>query len=339
MTTKALSRVETPSYSFYVNASNPELIQRAAILSGSVTVRGRTGPRIIEQIELGADTDVMFDFASYEKPGSTEPLEAWLERQRIAGAKRVLTPGRWIESSKDPGYCRQVLHDEVSRVDATDGTDAVLLFAVHHHWLTRHADAVASVLGELARPAALVLGHKGDPLSVGGAVDGMIHITKRASDLSLLRIDHGGIGGVAFGAAHASFGLRAGNRHVVPPGKSAWGKPYDSSARLFVKDKLDWFTAITIAGWATAEVPERCDLECCDGKPLSRYLDNRLASDAERHNMIALADVASYIVNAGPNERRRLFAELCKRAVGQYDRLASMGIVPKSQLQAWALWA
>lgn len=92
-------------------------------------------------------------------------------------------------------------------------------------------------------------------------------------------------------------------------------------------------------GWASAEVPENCDLDCCGGEPLARFLDERRARDAEYHNMVALSDVAAYIVNAGPNERRRLFAELCDRAVKQYDRLAFMNIVPKSQLQAWAIWA
>ena len=340
MSAIAPPRVETPGFSFYVDAGKPDLIQRAATMADSVTIRGRNGPQVIQQLRLsGWRGEVMFDSAAYEKSGSGTRMETWFEHQRLAGARRILSPGRWIDSSPDPGVFRQEVEDELARVDAAGGFDAIPVLAIHHHWLTKHAHVVASVLTDLERPAALVLGHKGDPLSAGGAVDGLIHVTKRVRRLSLLRIDHGGIGGVAFGAAHASFGLRPGNRHVVPPGKSAWGKPHDRSARLFVKGKLDWFTALTIAGWATVEVPENCDLDCCHGEPLDRFLDERLISEAEHHNLVALADVASYIVNAGPNERRRLFAELCERAVKQYDRLAFMNIVPKPQLQAWALWA
>lgn len=340
MSAIAPPRVETPGFSFYLDSGRPDLIERAAAMADSVTIRGRSGPRVVEQLRRsGWQGEVMFDLAAYEKSGSSPGVDAWFEQQRLAGTRRVLSPGRWIDSSTDSKVFRQEVEDELARIDVSGGSDASPVLALHHHWLTKHAEVVASVLTDIDRPAALVLGHGGDPLSVGGAVDGLIHITKVVPGLSLLRIDQGGVGGVAFGASHASFGLRPGNRHVVPPGKPAGGKRDDRSARLFVKDKLDWFTAFRIAGWASAEVPENCDLDCCGGEPLARFLDERRARDAEYHNMVALSDVAAYIVNAGPNERRRLFAELCDRAVKQYDRLAFMNIVPKSQLQAWAIWA
>lgn len=340
MSVLAPPRVETPDFSFYLDSGRPDLIERAVTMADSVTIRGRSGPRVVEQLRRsGWHGEVMFDLADYEKPGPPPGIDAWFEQQRVAGARRILSPGRWIDSSTDPKAFRQVVEDEVGRIDVNSGFDASPVLALHHHWLTKHADVVASVLTDIDRPAALVLGHGGDPLSVGGAVDGLIHITKGVPGVSLFRIDQGGVGGVAFGASHASFGLRPGNRHIVPPGKPAGGKRDDRSARLFVKDKLDWFTAFRIAGWASAEVPETCDLDCCGGEPLARFLDERLSSEAEHHNMVALSELASYIVNAGPNERRRLFAELCDRAVKQYDRLGSMNIVPKPQLQAWALWA
>lgn len=294
MSAIAPPRVETPGFSFYLDSGRPDLIERAAAMADSVTIRGRSGPRVVEQLRRsGWQGEVMFDLAAYEKSGSSPGVDAWFEQQRLAGTRRVLSPGRWIDSSTDSKVFRQEVEDELARIDVSGGSDASPVLALHHHWLTKHAEVVASVLTDIDRPAALVLGHGGDPLSVGGAVDGLIHITKVVPGLSLLRIDQGGVGGVAFGASHASFGLRPGNRHVVPPGKPAGGKRDDRSARLFVKDKLDWFTAFRIAGWASAEVPENCDLDCCGGEPLARFLDERRARDAEYHNMVALSDVAA----------------------------------------------
>lgn len=340
MSTRTAPQIETPSYSFYVDAGKADLIEEATKVADAVTVRGSDGPRVVEGLRRsGWESEVLFDHAAYARPEQEVNVRAWFEQQYRAGAHRLLSPGLWVDFSEDSSVFEQELELEVQRVDAAEGAGSTLVVAMDHRWLTRHTDTTASVLADLDRPVALVLGSSADPLSAGGAVDGLINVAKASRQLTLMRIDHGGVGGVAFGAAHSSFGLRPVNRHVVPPGKRAFGKPNDRSARLFVKDKLDWFTAMTVAGWATVEVPENCDLVCCEGEPLSRFLDARLASQVDYHNMVALAEVASYIVNAGQHERRRLFAELCQRAVNNYDRLGSMGIEPKPQLQAWALWA
>lgn len=333
-------RVESPSFSFYVDAGKAGVIEDAARISDFLTIRGRQGPRVAQGLRhAGWDGEVIFDHAAYEKPGREVNAEAWLEEQSLAGASRLLSPGVWVDYSRDAGALEQAITKEMRRVDVAGVQASTLVVATDHRWLTKHAETTAALFEDLDRPIALILGNSGDPLSVGGAVDGLITVATRVRHLSLLRIDHGGVGGVAFGAAHSSFGLRPGTRHIVPPGRRAFGKRDDRSARLFVQGKLDWFTAMTVAGWATVEVPENCHLTCCGGQPLRRFLDDRLRLQADHHNMVALADLATYVINAGQHERRRRFAELCRSAVGTYDRLGSMGLEPKSQLTAWALWA
>jgi hypothetical protein len=60
--------------------------------------------------------------------------------------------------------------------------------------------------------------------------------------------------------------IRANHRHIVPPAVRAYGIPNDRSARVFVKDLMDWFTASTIGGWSTTRVTPACSYSCCNGK-------------------------------------------------------------------------
>jgi hypothetical protein len=81
---------------------------------------------------------------------------------------------------------------------------------------------------------ALVLADRGDPLGHPGAVNALVALTKRAEHLSLLRIDHAGIGALAFDAVYASVGLSTTYRHTGQPTVTAHAIPTDRSARVFV---------------------------------------------------------------------------------------------------------
>jgi hypothetical protein len=195
------------------------------------------------------------------------------------------------------------------------------------------------VFQELHTPVAIVLGDRSDPLGHPGAVDALIALTKRINGISLLRTDHGAVGALAFDAAHASIGLTTTHRHVVPPTVQAHGIPNDRSARVFVKDLMDWFTASTIGGWSTTRITPVCNYACCDGQRIERFLDDRLKSDADRHNRTVLAAIVDEILgDPESTDRRRAFGRMCYDAVERYGIMGGLTteITPKAQLCQWA---
>jgi hypothetical protein len=223
--------------------------------------------------------------------------------------------------------------------------DATCLLAVDRQWLTKsnQVDEMRQCLSGLMVPVALVLGDRGDPMRYSGAVDGLIAISKSIDNLSVLRCDQAGIGALAFGAVHASLGLTPSHRHVVPPGAKGFAKRSDFSARVFVRDLLDWFTASRISEWSTASVQLTCQESCCGGRRLDRFLDERLSYEADLHNRTTLAAFAEEILAAPVDEgiRRNEFRRLCHEAIARYGAMGNWmtEITPKPQLTHWALYS
>ena len=115
---------------------------------------------------------------------------------------------------------------------------------VDARWLAKRYEMLTDALTSVVRPVAVVLADRADPLADGRAVMGLRWLAARLHHLSILRSDHGALGAVAFGADHASIGLTTSTRHFAASGM----KPFrllDDSARLFVRQLLDWFRVCT----------------------------------------------------------------------------------------------
>ena len=337
MATATLPTTLRPSFSFYMDSNDQRAIETYAAVADAVTLRGSGGPSAVIALRR---TDwsgcVLFDRAAYQHPETHIDAHSWFDEQLSAGADRLLTPGRWVDWTQNKGGFEAAVGAEF---DLASGIDATVMLALDYRWLTKGHEIVAKVLRELRQPAAIALGSTGDPLAANGAVNGLISIVRQVPNLTILRADHGAIGATAFGASHASIGLKPATRHAVPPGKKSFGKQNDRTARVFVWALADWFTAATIAGWSAANVRLRCDLPCCSGASLDRFLDDGLKAAAANHNRTTIAHFADYILNAPEHDRVRLFAGLCQNAVLQYEHLGPMAPEPKGQLSEWALWA
>lgn len=326
------------SFSYYLDQKEFGLVEECALEADAVVLAGSQGPEYVRRLRAnGWDGKAFFDRAMYKYPNREIDRLAWIAMQRDACAGRLLTQGRLVEWSEVPRYFETVVRDDLEFAIANGAT---ALFALDHRWLTRGSSQIIDVLGTHDAPVALVLVNSNDPLSIGGAVSGLLAILRSHSNISILRCDHGAIGALAFGAVHGSIGLRTGTRHLYPPGSGGFGsgKPNDRSVRLFSRDLLDWFTAATIAGWSASEVPITCSLPCCGNQELARFLDERRIDEANFHNRTVIGALAGYILNAPSDMRRRLWAECCHQAIEYYDRLGSMHIKPKGQLKAWAMW-
>lgn len=325
-----------PTFSFYVPASrsgrNPHIVGAAADLVGAVTVAGTKGPEFIRrQRDLGLDCSVLFDGMGYAGTDVPAPAD-WVATQRAAGATRSLLPGVFLDWDQYDNTAFLLAAEEQSRIALDLGVAP--LFAIDVRWIARKPEVVIDALASANQPVALVLVHRGDPLSERRAVQGLRRLVHQVSRVSLLRSDHGAIGALAFGAEHASVGLATSRRHFAPPSKGAWRRP-GQSARLFVRPLLDWFLASDVAGWTAAGEAIVCNLSCCQGQSLARFLDPDL--DADWHNMNALADLADYVINAPKPDRASEFLSQCRSATKWYDLAGFKGPEkPKAQLTGWA---
>lgn len=328
------------SFSFYVSVPSPRRIRQVAQLADAVVVRGAGGPQAVAHMRAaGWRGTTLFDYAGYESKSRAIDPPDWMERQARAGADRLLTPGRWVRwDPKGDALTTAIEAESNARADLDEST---VVLAVDSRWLTRGLEKLVDSLSDYANPVALVLGHRSDPLAPQGAVNGLLAVARAVPQLDIFRSDHGAIGAVAFGAAHGSVGLSTTYRHFVPPTVRAGGRPNDRSARVFVRDLMDWFSASNIAGWSTTRVTFSCSLSCCNGKTIDRFLDSRLRAEADAHNMEVLADVARYVLEAPAPDRRREFAKMCDNAAKHYGYMGklSMHIAPKSQLLQWAQFA
>ena len=325
------------TFSFYLTAhhctSRPQDARAAASLADKLTIAGPKGPTAADRLRAsGFNSPILFDGTGYARQ-DLPPPDVWVDRQRRAEAACHLLPGFFLPWNKDSSDGFLAAVQEQSRIAAD--LDATILLAIDARWIARRTDLVVDTLCETGQAVALVLADPADPLSVGGAVPGLRRIASRVSRLSVLRSDHGAIGALAFGADHASVGLRTGTRHFAEAGKGARRNPGPSS-RVFVRSLLDWFLADQIAGWTAAGRDLECDLECCDGRSLGRFIDPDL--DVNSHNMKALAEVAEYVLNADPVERARLFLDVCRDAASKYGVAGFKGPEnPKPQLTSWVL--
>lgn len=309
----------------------------AAQLAGALTIAGPAGPGMFHRLRaLGVDVPVFFDGLGYtgrELP----PPEEWVRTQRQVGeTTQALLPGVYVHWDATSVAELVAAIREQGRIAAD--ADASLLISLDARYLAKQTDALLDELRAVSRPTALVLASSGDPLSVGGAVAGLQRLAAHVDDLSFLRTDHGGIGALAFGAKHASVGLTTTTRHYAPTFFNPH-KDNEPSQRLFVPQLMDWFKARDVAAWSAAGLAFSCHLPCCNSLRLERFFDPD--NDATLHNMSALADLASRVLDANSTnsyEAHGYFISQCQTAMQN----CGLGIVrglekPKRQLTSWAL--
>lgn len=325
------------SFSFYLTAPHCERQPGVAISAGSlahtITIAGPGGPAAAVRLRAsGFEAPILFDGTGYARNDLPSP-DIWISQQANVGASRYLLPGIFVPWDKNCDDTFEVAVQEQSSIASDLG--ATMLLAVDARWIAKRTEVVVDSLQSTDQAVALVLAHRADPLSVGGAVPGLRRISQRVSRLTILRSDHGAIGALAFGAEHAAIGLTTTTRHYATAAMRARRRP-GLASRVFVSSLFDWFLADDIAGWTAAGSDVVCDLQCCGGLSLAQFIDPDL--DVNWHNMHALAHAADYVLGADTFDRPRLFLEQCRRAVSLYGLAGFKGPEnPKPQLTSWVL--
>ena len=193
-------------------------------------MRGADGPKQA-RLALGTDWNgaLLFDSAGYERSAASTDPDAWFAAQKAARADRLLTPGEWVEWSRDSDALASAVENQFRASESAPG--ATLLLALDSRWLGRDALKTIATLEAANTPLALVLSHREDPLSASGVMDSLLELLRSVPQISLLRSDHGAVGAVAFGAAHGAIGLHPTHRHFVPPTSVGGGKRNDRTPR------------------------------------------------------------------------------------------------------------
>jgi hypothetical protein len=326
------------TFSFYLPPPKDlDVVREYGAVADAVVLKGPRGPKMAMSLRAtGWIGPMLFDRAAYERRSAPVDAVGWFAEQAAAGADRILSPGRWVPWDQDgEGIYRAVdaeLH--IARSSPT----ATLVLAVDSRWLRKGLEHALAALSDVDRPVALVLAHRKDPLGPTGSVGGLLTLTRGVPDLTLLRCDHGAIGALAFGAAHGSIGLTPTYRHFVPPDADGGGIPDDRTPRVFVSDLMDWFAASKIAGWGTTQVDLVCHRACCRGADLVDFFDPRYEVRADVHNVTTIAGIADHVLGAPNEDKRRLWAGLCEKAIQLYGPMGkfSMVIQPAPQLREWA---
>ncbi len=324
------------TFSFYMTAhrckSRPDLAWSAVNLADKLTIAGPKGPAAADRLRAsGFDSPILFDGTGYDSRQDLPRPDVWVDRQRRAEAACHHLPGIFLPWDKDCSEAFVGVVQEQGRIAGDLG--ATMLLAIDARWIGKRTDVVVDTLRSADQAVALVLAHRADPLSVGGAVSGLRRIASQVEQLSVFRSDHGAIGALAYGADHASIGLTTTTRHFATAQMRPSRRP-GTDSRIFVSTLFDWFLVSDIAGWTAAGSDVVCDLQCCDGRSLGRFIDPDL--DANWHNMNALADVADYVLNAEVIDRRSLFIEECQNATLRYGLAGFKGPEnPKPQLTEW----
>ena len=327
----------TVPFGFYLSArqcTKPNLAQAAADAGGSITIGSARGPAVVRRLRhSGLTCPALFDGQGYDPKSKVPPPAEWVAAQTAAGAQFTLMPGAFV----DWGEANSAFGEIVScQSEQAADLGATVLLAVDARWVAKRSEVVIDLLQSVPGRVAVVLADRADPLSVGGAVQSLRQLAMQLGDrLVILRTDHGAVGALAFGAAHASIGLMGSTRHYAA-GPMRGGRRPTPMSRVFVPSLLDWFLADKIAGWTAAGASIACSLPCCGGRSLERFLDPN--EDEVPHNMTALAHFAYYVLDADPLDRPSVFRQEVRKAVARYGLAGFNGPEdPKRQLTGWAL--
>lgn len=156
-----------PTFSIYMpvprSGRSFQIVGAAADLVGAVTIAGPKGPEVMRrQRDMGLKCAVLFDGLGYADRDVPAPAD-WVAVQLAAGADRSLLPGVFLDWDRNDNSAFLLAVGEQSRIAQDLG--AIPLFAIDVRWIARKSEVVIEALLSANQPVALVLVHRGDPLS------------------------------------------------------------------------------------------------------------------------------------------------------------------------------
>ena len=328
------------------------LVSRGVVLAGERAVgvaarmraSGPRGPLLVDPATYEKATTS--DLAQGPQQLSLDGMPRWLAVQRSLDVDLVLHPAGLVRWPHRDQLAMAVEHG-VACCDLARPSQAAVVLALDSRWLSKSADEVVEIIGDLELPVAIVLEDPYDPLSESSAIRGLLHLVSEVEQLMLLRADLHALGALAHGAAAAAIGTNPSLRHLHPPRNSGRGgaRVRDTSPSVLVRSLGRYGRGSWLQQVEDDDGLLGCDLDaCCDGRPLQRFgapdETGILAAEAVLHNVVTVNAMAADLFDAAPSGRRETWVEYCRSSfnANQYllDRTGIRKLTPPRYLETWA---
>jgi hypothetical protein len=191
------------------------LFEVTAQPGGGLVVSGAESLQVIEHMKgRGYQAHLLPDRQRYK--GKNRKLAGqpftpnWISRQQRLGLPAIIPDAGYVAASDLPG-----LRSVLMRSSAIPG--GIALLALANWWM--YDDGLQLLRQELrgvAIPVAIVLEHKGDPLSVQRILRGLVTLLRDGNTVLVFRCDVSAVGLLANGALAAAFGSKTSIRHLYP---------------------------------------------------------------------------------------------------------------------------
>lgn len=286
-----------------------------------------TTPMIVEPLALtGYHANEDAPFADTDPAGLFDthlPLEAMLDRQRLAGQPIAFTPTGQIDAGDS-----ETLKAVVEAANDLDRNDVLVAVPLRANWMSEKTatDQVIKVLSRSKHPIALTLVDGNSPL---GSVKRMkAHrrvITETTAKILAYRIDLNGLDAIALGAASAAIGAYPTKRRLDPWDKPGGGpKDRDTlSPQMLMPDMLRIVRSTEMRKtWFTNAAPIICFCAACGGAPIDRLHESDLErAIGHRHNVLGLELLLGTLLTVPAAQRPAIWAKLIDGALDTYPQL------------------
>ncbi|MCX4587033.1 hypothetical protein [Streptomyces sp. NBC_01481] len=269
---------------------------------------------------------------------SGSELSEVLEGQLLNKTSFAVTPTCFIHHD-DEGD--QVIRAVVSRANALDRTDTVVLLPVSYKWLqSASLPRLAAQIWTSRHPVALIMQSDRDPLIHRGVVEGLRQLCRSCPGLLVWRTDLAAFDAMVHGALGAAVGATAGLRHGVDPLRTGGGGSWKPFTSVLAGRLLRYVRVATLQDWFAHSEPWTCNCPVCQGATLTRFTDKPsdtiAAAQHSARELYALHQELTATVPGG--DRLEWWRQLLDDAFAYHRDLAlqaEMEIAVPSVLRAW----
>jgi hypothetical protein len=256
----------------------------------------------------------------------------WISRQQRLGLPAIIPDAGYVAAGDLRGL-RSVLQWSAAI------PNAIGLLAVANWWMYDNGlRLLRQELHDIAIPVAIVLEHKGDPLSVQRILKGLVTLLRDGNTVLVFRCDVSAVGLLANGALAAAFGSKTSIRHLYPAANGGGGNPTSRESVFWTAGTaLHYHDLIYDAVSASPHDPTwECWCMVCGGRRLDR-LGFSPTEEIRQHNSAGLLSLRDELADVPAADRPRWWRNRCHDAQLAHTKV-DIGPVALSCPQSLIRW-
>lgn len=230
----------------------------------------------------------------------------WISRQRRLGLPAIIPDAGYVAA-----HDLQGLRSVLTQSSTIPG--AIALLALANWWMYDEGlRLLRQELRDVVIPVAIVLEHKGDPLSVQRILEGLVTVLRDGNTVLVLRCDVSAIGLLANGALATAFGSKTSIRHLYPSKGGGGGNPASRESALWpAGTALHYHDFLYDAVSASPHDPcWECWCTVCGGKRLDRFSFS--PEEIRQHNSAGLLGLRDELAAVSATGRPRWWRNRCR---------------------------